>query len=93
MVSKQDFYSLLPTSDNTTSPLNPEETYQQYFDAFSKVQQLYATQKVEIKDGECLAFFAELNKSTVYAIQTANKLSKNVTVTFGQELVVPTLGN
>lgn len=93
LVTKQDFYSLLPASDTTASPLNPEETYQKYFEAFSNVQKLYATQKVEIKDGECLSFFAELNKSTVYAIQTANKLSKNVTVTFGQELVVPTLGN
>ena len=93
LVTKQDFYSLLPASDNTASPMNPEETYQKYFEAFSNVQKLYATQKVEIKDGECLSFFAELNKSTVYAIQTANKLSKNVTVTFGQELVVPTLGN
>lgn len=93
LVKNQDFYSLLPTSDNAASPANPEATYQSYFEAFSNVQQLYASQKIEIKDGECLTFFAELNKSTVYAIQTANKLSKNVTVTFGQELIVPTLGN
>jgi hypothetical protein len=39
----------------------------------------------------CLAFFADLNKSTIAAIQNINSLAKNVTITFGQELLVPTL--
>ncbi|MBA4383676.1 MAG: hypothetical protein C0410_02980 [Anaerolinea sp.] len=93
LVTKMDFYSQLPSSSSDNSPVDPEETYQKYFEAFSNVQQLYTSQKIEIHDGECLTFFAEQNKSTIYAIQTANNLSKNVTVTFGQELVVPSLGN
>ncbi|MRS02535.1 tetratricopeptide repeat protein [bacterium] len=91
--NKNDFYTQLPISEDVTALMNPEETYRKYFDAFANVQQLYSSQKMEINDGQCLSFFAEMNKSTVYAIQTANNLSKNVTVTFGQELIVPTLGN
>ena len=93
LLEKTDFYAMLPISDGINSPLNAEETYNKYFDAFANVQQLYSNQKIEINDGECLSFFAEINKSTVFAVQTANNLSKNVTVTFGQELIVPTLGN
>lgn len=93
LMTKRDFYSLLPAFDSTFNPLNPEETYLKYFNAFENVQQFYSSQKIKINDGECLTFFAEENQSTIYAIQTANKLSKNVAVTFGQELVVPTIGN
>ncbi|PKO01180.1 MAG: hypothetical protein CVU42_01665 [Chloroflexi bacterium HGW-Chloroflexi-4] len=92
MVSNE-FYSQLPISENFETLINPELTYNQYFDAFSNVHLLFSNQVLEIKDGECLTFFAEENKSTTFAIQTANNLSKNVTVTFGQELKVPTLGN
>ncbi len=93
LVKNNDFYSQLPVSDVENAPMNPEETFKKYFDAFANVQQLYSIQKLEINDGQCLSFFAEMNKSTIFSIQTANNLSKNVTVTFGQELVVPTLGN
>lgn len=68
-----------------------EEAYAQYNEAFSNILSYYKAQTIEINDGECLAFFARENHSTILAIQSANQLSNNVTVTFGQELSVPVL--
>jgi tetratricopeptide (TPR) repeat protein len=96
-----DVYSL-PTQDTTFSKLyySAEElalqsdnqlTYEKYVEAIANISDIYLVNKMEIQDGMCLAFFADLNKSTIAAIQNINSLAKNVTITFGQELLVPTL--
>ena len=65
--------------------------YDKYVEAMNHLTDVYEMPEVKIKDGACLAFFAADNRSTIYAVQKVNNLLKNVTVTFGQDLIAPTI--
>jgi tetratricopeptide (TPR) repeat protein len=87
-----DFSALFYAAEALAQDNNFADAYNKYFQAMDQIQQIYVSQKVDVTDGECLAFLAEKYQSTIMAIQIRNSLSKNVTVTFGQTLDVPKLG-
>ncbi|MBA4376420.1 MAG: hypothetical protein C0401_09650 [Anaerolinea sp.] len=70
---------------------NYQEAFSIYSESLGKINQIYSEDKVKIRDGTCLAFFADAHNSTVKAILDRNNLSKSMVLTFGQELFIPFL--
>jgi tetratricopeptide (TPR) repeat protein len=86
-----DFAQLFYTAEAEAAAGNNRLAYEKYVEAMTHIADVYTMTEVKIADGACLAFFADDNKSTISAIQNINRLSKNVTVTFSQDLQVPTI--
>ncbi len=75
---------------------NVSATYGNYEDAFKAFQEVlngidvvYSVSEIEIRDGVCLAFFANENLSTVEAVLEANNLPISMAITSGRKLIVP----
>lgn len=86
-----DFAQLFYSAEGEASAGNNRLAYEKYAEAMTHIADVYTMNEVKVPDGACLAFVADDNKSTISAIQNLNHLSKNVTVTFSQELQVPTI--
>jgi tetratricopeptide (TPR) repeat protein len=63
-------------------------TFQVLFDG---IEFVYTISEVEIDSGVCLALFASDNSSTLDAVLGANNLPKNMVVSFGRTLNVPSI--
>jgi tetratricopeptide (TPR) repeat protein len=86
-----DFAQLFYSAEAEAAAGNNRLAYEKYVEAMTHIADVYTMTEVKVADGACLAFFADDNKSTISAIQSINHLSKNVTVTFSQDLQVPTI--
>lgn len=86
-----EFAQLFYAAEAEAAAGNNRLAYEKYVEAMTHVEDVYTMAKIEVADGACLAFVADDNLSTISAIQNINHLSKNVTVTFSQELQVPTI--
>jgi len=91
LVSSSDFAKLLKAADELAATGDLPAAYDKYVEALARVEDVYTTPNIKIQDGGCLAFFADDNLSTISAIQKANDLLISVTVTFSQDLIVPTI--
>ena len=86
-----EFARLFYAAEALAGQGDQQEAYQTYVEAMEHLQDVYEMPEVKVADGACLAFFAADNRSTIYAVQKVNNLLKNVTVTFGQDLIAPTI--
>jgi tetratricopeptide (TPR) repeat protein len=86
-----DFAQLFYSAEAEASAGNNRLAYDKYAEAMTHIADVYTMTEVKVPDGACLAFVADDNKSTISAIQSLNHLSKNVTVTFSQDLQAPTI--
>ena len=66
-----------------------ENSFAAFQEVLKGIDVVYSISEIEIRDGVCLAFFANENLSTVDAVIEANNLSKNMVVAFGRKLKVP----
>lgn len=86
-----EFAQLFYSAQAAAEAENERLAYEKYVEAMEHIADVYTITEITVPDGTCLAFFADDNKSTISAIQNLNHLSKNVTVTFSQDLQVPTI--
>ena len=86
-----EFAQLFYSAEGEATAGNDRLAYEKYVEAMTHIADVYTITEITVSDGACLAFFADDNKSTISAIQNLNHLSKNVTVTFSQDLQVPTI--
>ena len=86
-----NFAQLFYSAEAEATAENNRLAYEKYAEAMTHIADVYTMTGIKVSDGACLAFFADDNKSTISAIQIINHLSKNVTVTFSQDLQVPTI--
>ncbi len=66
-----------------------EDSFAAFREVLDGIDVVYSISEMEIRDGACLAFFANENLSTVDAIIEANNLPKSMVVAFGRKLQVP----
>jgi len=64
-----------------------------YQEIIKQIDAVYTNSEVEISSGACLALFANENSSTVDAILKANNLPRNMVISFGRILIVPSISN
>jgi len=73
------------------------EDYANAFSAFQEVLDnvdfIYREKELEIRDGVCVALFANENLSTLDAVLEVNDLGKTMVITFGRELKIPMIEN
>jgi tetratricopeptide (TPR) repeat protein len=85
----------LNTKYNEATKLADTGKFEDAFMAFQEVLKginvVYLIYEIEIGDGTCLAFFANENLSTVDAVIEANNLPKNMVISFGRKLEVPSI--
>lgn len=86
-----EFARLFYTAEALAGQGDQQAAYEKYVEAMEHLQDVYELPEVRVADGACLAFFAADNRSTIYAVQKVNNLLKNVTVTFGQDLIAPSI--
>ena len=86
-----EFARLFYAAEALAGQGDQQGAYEKYVEAMEHFQDVYEMPEVRVADGACLAFFAADNRSTIYAVQKVNNLLKNVTVTFGQDLIAPTI--
>ncbi len=86
-----EFAQLFYSAEAEVEAGNDRRAYEKYVEAMTHIADVYNVTQITVPDGGCLAFFADDNKSTIAAIQSVNSLSKNVTVTFSQDLQIPTI--
>jgi tetratricopeptide (TPR) repeat protein len=88
-------FPAIATKYNEADKLLSLEKFENSFAAFQEVLKeidaVYSLSEIEINDGVCLAFFASENLSTVDAVIKANNLQKNMVVSFGRILKVPSI--
>lgn len=66
-----------------------EDSFAAFQEVLNGIDVVYSISEIEIRDGTCLAFFANENLSTVDAVIEANNLPKNMVIAFGRKLEVP----
>ncbi len=70
---------------------NTEMSVITFQDLLAEIGVIYSISEAEIKNGSCLAFFADSNLSTIDAILEANHLPQDMVLTFGRILEVPSI--
>ena len=68
-----------------------QEAFEIFQELFEEIDVVYTTSEVEIAPGVCLALFASDNLSTLDAVLKANNLPKNMSISFGRTLSVPSI--
>ena len=68
-----------------------ENSFAAFQEVLKGINVVYSISEIEISNGACLAFFANENLSTLDAVIDANRLPKNMLVSFGRKLKVPTI--
>ncbi len=66
-----------------------ENSYAAFQEVLKDIHFVFSISEIEIKNGTCLAFFANENLSTVDAVLDANNLPRSMVVTFERKLNVP----
>ena len=84
-------YNLVSTGDELLGQGDFQQAVDSYQSAGKEIAQIYTIQVYEAPDGTTLPFFAAEHDSTTEAIIIINKLSQNMTITFGRELTVPSI--
>ena len=92
---KLNKYPAVASKYSEASNLLDSGKFEDSFNAFQEVlkvtDEIYTISEIEIRDGACLALFANENLSTVDAIIEKNNLSRNMVLAFGRKLEVPTI--
>ena len=68
-----------------------DSAYTALQEALPGIDSVYTNSEIEIGDGDCLAFFADNNQSTIDAILEANNLPQNMVINYGRQLIVPSI--